>query len=295
MTDKDTVIAVMSDLHVGSTVAVAPPKWNRGEGGTHKPSPAQMILYREWLKSAKVVKDCRTEGRGKKRLILVLNGEPIEGDHHDSAQLITKDTKEQINMSISLIDVWMQEAEYEDKRGDRMYLVRGSGAHEKGNYIEDIGRDLDGVVPVRKDSSSTTRDGKYAHEKLLRFVNGVLFDIAHHGFRRGYRAWTSSRSIRYALESMYWNCLNNDLDIPDYVIRSHLHHFTEAYFSEKKKPLMHGCITPGWKLKDHFINRVGSNNPLNTIGIVYYDVLASGASRRFTEFIEVEDLEPQEF
>jgi hypothetical protein len=294
MPNKDTVVAVISDMQVGSTVALCPPKWQLYDGGTHHASPAQMIIRRQWIHSAKVTKDLLNEGRGRKRLVLVLNGEPIDGDHHDSPQIITKNTGEQIDMAISLIDEWLQLVEYEPKRGDCMYLVRGTSAHEKGEAIERIGRDLDGVVPYRKDSSSTTKDGRYHYQKLRRTVNGKLFHIAHHGFSRGSRAWTSENSISYALKSMYFTGIDYGYDIPDFVIRSHKHVFTQAYYYGRQKA-MYGCQTPCWQLKTHFGNMVAANEDINTIGMINFDVLKSGATQVHPEILEVEDAPIEEF
>jgi hypothetical protein len=294
MPNKDTVVAVISDIQVGSTVAICPSKWNLSEGGTFHASPAQKIMRRQWIHSAKQVGELLAEGRVRKRLVLVLNGEPIDGDHHDTPQIITKNTGEQIDMAISLIDEWMQLAGYEPERGDCMYLVRGTSAHEKGEYIERIGRDLEGVVPYRKDSSSTTKDGRYHFQKLRRTVNGKMFHIAHHGFSRGSRAWTSENSIAYSLKSMYFNGLDYGYDIPDFVIRSHKHVFTYAYYHGRRK-VIYGCQTPCWQLKTHFGNQVAANEDINTIGMIYFDVLESGATKIYPEIMEVQDTKVEEF
>lgn len=291
---KDTVVAVLSDMQVGSTVALCPPKWNLLDGNTHHASPAQMIIYRQWIESAKKVKDLLTEGRGRKRLVIILNGEPIDGDHHGTPQIITKNKTEQINMAVSLLDEWMQITDYTPKRGDCMYLVRGTTAHESGEHINQIGRDLEGVVPFRKDTSELTKDGRYYFHKLRRTVSGNLFHITHHGFSRGSRAHTRSNSLRNTLVSMYFDALDYGLPIPDYVVRSHNHVYTyDTYPGERKK--MWGCITPCWQLKTHFGNQVAANEDMNTIGMVYFDVLKSGHSAPYAEYIKVEDAPVKEF
>jgi hypothetical protein len=294
MPDKDTVIALISDMQVGSTLALCPLMWNLMEGGTYHASPAQRILHKQWVESAKKTKDLLTEGRGRKRLVFILNGEPIDGNHHGTAQLVTILAKEQINMAINLLDDWLQIVEYDPRRGDCIYLIRGTSVHERGQHIEQIGRDLQGVIPYRKDSSPTQEDGRYHYQKLRRTVNGVLFDIAHHGFSKGTRAWTKSNSITYALKSKYFDCLNNDLPIPRYMIRSHKHVFTDGEYHDKKAD-MWGILTPCWQLKTNFGYRVASNEDLNTIGMINFDITKSGASQYYPEIIEVEDTPVKEF
>ena len=294
MPNKDTVVVVNSDIQVGSTLSVCPPRWNLIEGGTYRASPAQMIMYRQWIHSANKVKELLYEKRARKRLVFVLNGEPVDGDHHGTAQLITKTTQEQVDMSIALLDEWLQIVEYSPKRGDSIYLIRGTSAHEQGEVIEQIGRDIDGVIPMRKDSSPITRDGRYHYQKLRRMVNGKLFHITHKGFGRGGRAWTRENGIRNGLKSMYFDALDNKKPVPDYVIRSHNHVYTYDDYNGKNKR-MWGCITPCWQLKTNFGNQVAGNDDINTIGLVYFDVLASGASMEYADILEVEDTKIEEF
>lgn len=294
MPNKDTVIALISDMQVGSTLALCPPTWNLMEGGTYHASPGQKIIYRQWVDSAKKVKGLLTEGRERKRLVLILNGEPIDGYHHGTAQLITTLKQEQINMAIALLDTWMMLTGFDPDRGDCMYLVRGTSAHERGQHIEEIGRDLDGVVPYRPDTSPLEKDGRYHFQKLRRRVNGQLFHISHHGFRRGSRAWTTNNSIMYGLKSMYFSNLDRGLPIPNYVIRSHNHVYTTGEYHGRNAD-MWGCITPCWQLKTNFGNRVAANDDINTIGMISFDILQSGASKIYPEIIEVEDEPIKEF
>jgi hypothetical protein len=294
MTDKDTVIAVISDMQVGSTVALAPPRWQLYDGGTFRASPAQMVIYRQWQRSAENVKDMLTEKLRRKRLVVVLNGEPIDGHHHDTPQIITKTPQEQIDMSIALLDEWLQTTGYNPKRGDCMYLVRGTTAHEKGEHIEQIGRDIDGVIPYRKDTSELVKDGRYHFQKLRKRVNGRYFKIQHHGFGRGTRAWTKENSIAYALKSEYFTCLDNKRPIPDVTISSHIHVYNFARYYGKQKT-MFGCTTPCWQLKTHFANRVAALEDINTIGNIYFDVTADGNIKEYPDIIEIQDAPITEF
>ena len=292
--DKDAVVAVISDMQVGSSVALCPPKWDLLDGGTYRASPSQKLLHRQWIDSAKQLNDLLTEGRGRKRLVVVLNGEPIDNHHHDTPQVITKRATEQIDMAISLLDEWLGIVDYAPKRGDCMYLVSGTSAHERGEHIERIGRDIDGVVPLRKDTSPITKDGRYHFQKLRKTINGVYFKIQHHGFGRGGRVWTRENSIGYSLKSMYFECLDNKKPIPDISIASHFHQFVEAFYYGKQKT-MYGCTTPCWQLKTNYGNQVAALDDMNTIGNIYFDVTKSGTYKRYPVIMEVEDSPITEF
>jgi len=294
MPNKDTVVAVISDMQVGSTVALCPLKWSKMEGGSHRASPGQRIIHREWIHSATKVNECLNEHKERKRLVLVVNGEPIDGDHHATPQLITTIKSQQLAMSESLLDEWLNHVGYNDKHGDKIYLVRGTTAHERGEHINELGRDIDGVVPYRKDTSEILRDGRYYWQILKRRVNGVYFRITHHGFGRGSRAWTTENSIQYALKSYYFKCLDEGKPIPEYMITSHKHVYNEAHYFGRQKT-MFGCTTPCWQLPTHFVYKVASLEDLSTIGMIYVDVTANGGSKLYKEFIEVENTKIGEF
>jgi hypothetical protein len=70
--------------------------------------------------------------------------------------------------------------------------------------------------------------------------------------------------------------------------------FTQAYYYGRNKTL-HGVQTPCWQLKTHFGNMVAANEEINTIGMIYYDVLESGAAQFYSEVMEIEDTKVQEF
>lgn len=294
MTGKDTVVAIISDMQVGSTVALMPPKWQLYDGNTIHASPAQRLMYRKWQESAENVRDIITEKRRRKRLVVILNGEPIDGNHHDSPQIITKTKQEQIDMSIDLLDEWLKTAGYNHKRGDCMYLLRGTTAHEKGEHIEQIGKDIDGVVPFRKPTTQGGKDGRYHFQKLRKNINGVYFHLSHHGFGRGTRAWTRENSIFYSLKSLYFSCLDSGQPIPDLTISSHFHVYNYAYYHGKQKT-MFGCTTPCWQLKTHFGNQVAALEDINTIGNIYFDVTADGNYKIIPDILEVADAPITEF
>lgn len=288
MPNKDTVLAIISDMQVGSTLALCPERWNLIEGGTFHASPAQKIIYRQWIRSAEVLKDLLKSGKNRKRLVVILNGEPIDNHHHDTNQVITKLPQEQIDMSISLLDEWLNIADFQPRRGDSMYLVRGTSAHERGEHIEQVGRDIIGVVPQRKDTSELIKDGRYHHQKLRLSINDELFHITHKGFNRGSRAWTTENSITYALKSMYFTAKDYGYPIPGYVIRSHNHVYTRSLYPGKDK-FMWGFITPCWQLKTNYGNAVAGNEDINTIGNLYFDITQTGATKIIPEILEIED------
>lgn len=292
--NKDTVIAVISDLHVGGRTSICPMKWNSLDGDPHRASPAQRIIHRQWINCAEQVRDCLTETKERKRLVLVINGDVIDGDHHDSHQLITRIKQEQINMASDLIDEWVRVAGYDPDRDDCIYLVRGTDAHEKGDSLEQIGKDIDGVIPFRKPSSEDSSDGRYSHNLLRKTVNGVYFRLTHHGLSTGRLPWTSEDSIRRKLKAMYFDCLDRKKPIPNYVIGAHIHQYRIAYYYGRNQSMC-GVTSPSWQMRTHHGNRVAALDDHNDIGMIWFDVMANGNSREFHDILELEDVKISEF
>ena len=86
-----TAIIITSDQHIGSTVALCPPRVPLDDGGTYVASPGQRWLWQGWLEFIQYAKDL---AQGYKP-IAVFNG--------DLAEL---DTKRRTNQLINPNKAW---------------------------------------------------------------------------------------------------------------------------------------------------------------------------------------------
>lgn len=247
MSRKRVLLAAVSDLHVGSTVALCPPGGIVLEdGGRYEPNPAQAWIWAQWLKFRDALAGYRKAGW---KVILIMNGEFIDGRHHDSTQLASASPE---IMAAAAIDVFLPMM----RVCDVLYVTRGTEAHSGHGAASDfaIARELGAV--------RDTESGQCAAYQWRIDVGGVIVDAAHH-VSGGSRMTTRGNNIRAEMQDAL---LANVA--PDIMIRSHVHNYADTgrMFWPKQ-----ACVTPAWKLKDAFVHRV-TRLPAKEIGGVVFEI-----------------------
>jgi len=229
--DDPSIVVIVSDLHLNSTVALCPDVVQRDEGGTYFPSADQRKINKAWKEFWQTVK-----ARTRKRLVVVINGDIFETQHHGTTEVITPNKVEQFWMGQAILDPVAQEA-------DELFIVRGTRVHSgpAGEWEEVLAKDL-GAVPNNK-------TGAYSWWKLPLRVDGVLFDIKHHPQTSGRLPWTIDPGVsRQGLltRTVY---LNAGLVPPDIVVRSHKHTFGRGYARDT-----FSVSLPGWQLETEWVH-----------------------------------------
>ncbi len=282
MANKRTVIAIPADQQSGSTVGLQPPTWISSDGIKQLMSEGQALLWEQWEESWKVVKDLRKEKRGT-RLIIINNGDAIEGDHNGTTQIITKNLDEQKRIHVASMKAGMKMAGFNHEKGDKLFYVSGTPTHV-AYHEDDIARsflDKKGHPIIKPLIAPTVEndfeDGRYVRDQLYLDVNGVLLDIAHHGFTAGVRAWTKGSTLRSNLVSVYFDYVNKGKRVPRYVIRSHKHEFITERYSDIQGTI-DGFITPAFQLKTAYGHMVASLKD-SSIGMLIIIVEKDGSTR----------------
>ena len=253
-----TVLVVVSDEHAGSTTGLLPPgNWTGRDGQTIKPSPGQRILWKQWEECWERVLQLRKGAN----LVVVHNGDAIDGDHHDTTQLHTKNIEEQKQMHLASMDWALQHATFGKK--DKLFYVSGTESHVGGTE-DDIARDLGAVPSIEPTADSNFRDGRFVHHHLKLNINGVRFDIAHHGISAGGNVMSNSAYL--AAKYHYFNCLEYGTEPADYLIASHFHEYKTALY-EGNNGSVRSVITPAFQLKTEYGIRV-ARQKLASIGLV---------------------------
>ena len=94
--NKDTLLVVMSDLHVGSIFALTVGRvWQGRQTGEIHPTSSQIKIRKQFIDFAGAVKTAR---KGK-AVCLVINGDVIDGDHHHSGDVFTVDMLEMSDLA----------------------------------------------------------------------------------------------------------------------------------------------------------------------------------------------------
>lgn len=214
------LVVAVSDLHAGSTVAVAPPEGvELDDGGREMPNRVQSWLYERWTDAwdryGKLLKQYKPKTR-----TLMLLGDMVDGIHHGTPQVSP------------LVGQHFRTAHTLLKRGplrfklDAVHMVRGTESHvgRSGELEEGIARTFRAEgLPMVEDP--TTGQVSSFWRKVE--IDGVQFDLRHHG-RRGQRAHTRGPYDRWYAQDIE---LEHRLDgerPPDIALRGHLHTFGDS-------------------------------------------------------------------
>lgn len=252
-TKRRILLAAVSDLHVGSTVAICPPGGIALEdGGRYQPNVAQVWIWDQWLRYRAVLAGYRKAGW---KVVLLVNGEFIDGLHHESSQLAANSPEIMASAALEVVMPLVKEAH-------TLYVTRGTEAHSGKGAAADyaIARELGAVV----DAST----GMSAAYQWRIDVGGVIVDAAHH-VTGGVRMTTRGNNIRAEMQdAILAGCA------PDIMIRSHVHNYADTgrMFWPRQ-----GIVTPAWKLKDSFSHRI-TRLPAREVGGVVVEIENGAAS-----------------
>lgn len=264
---KETVLAVLSDTHTGSSTALFPAqgfKGNHVEDNPILPNKRQKMIQG-------VMATFRGEvavARKDKRLIIVMLGDAIDGFHHGSMQESLFREQDQIEAHVSIMRDFMERTGFDKQKGDELYYVRGTEAHVKDNE-KSIARKL---------NAKKSQSGIHVHEILELPINGKLFVFAHHGKGRGEGA-NEGNELRNFLRNNTIDRRKDGVKVFDVLVSGHTHGHTWATWNERmeegKFRGVHGVICPSWQAKTTYAyGKVALS--INSVGGVYINIGVDG-------------------
>ncbi len=232
-------IVVVSDLHCGCRLGLCTAKKVKlDDGGYYVPSKIQRKLNEYWnyFWDVWVPKHCNNEP-----YTVVINGDVIDGVHHNSTTQISHNIKDQMRVAVALLEPIVEKCQ------GRFYMVRGTNVHvgESGVNEETIAEELKAIP---------NEDGQFARWELWIRVNKGLCHLMHHIGTTGSAHYESTAILKELVES-YVEAGRNNLEPPDVVARSHRHRYAEV-----RLPTDTGYgisfTTPGWQLKTPFAYKI---------------------------------------
>lgn len=241
-----TVLAVIGDTQIGSSTALAPPKFEihvreRKEIQVVQHNRLQQWLWSCWTDYWDYVKEL-IGLRGKKRihrLVLVHMGDVIDGNHLNSKQVITE-IDDQIKAALDVLRPLVD-------MSDAFYGILGTEAHANKSSSDEahIYQELEAI--------------EYGQQLALK-IDGLVHDFAHKS-RVGYRSWTSA-AAGVAIE-VAMDYVNSGLKPPAYIWRAHNHMIDDSGY---KIPGTRAITIPSWQLKNSWAWSVAANRVRSDIG-----------------------------
>ena len=262
MKTKDILQVTVSDFHTGSNYALFVDRfWQGRKGNNHSPTSKQLRIREQF----NIFLDDVKQARKGKAVKLVHNGDAIDGDHHNSADICSRNELEQAELHVELMNELQKRIGW--RAGDELYYTRGTQTHvhDYENYIsEQMNAVYNGDSPV--------------FDLLKLRVNGRVTWYVHKGPNSGKGA-NEGNAVRNWLRNIYIDALKNGTEIPDNVYTAHFHSPTWSPFGARLKGFqfktMNGVILPSWQMKTAYAHEVAPVDP-NMIGGVMQEIKADG-------------------
>lgn len=265
--EKDTLLIPLSDMHSGGSTALFPGYHILKDGvwkfknTHHRPTAKQTKMYEHFIRSAEYIREIRRD----RRLIVVVNGDAIEGVHHNTVQVVTNNEQEQQLVHVFLMNQFLDKIGFNKNKGDLLYYVAGTEDHT-GDSEDFIATELGAELPPFAEGSST-------FDFLPLEVNGKLVWFMHQGPVPG-RGINLGDSVRLWLRHRYFELLEEGKRVPDLVAAGHYHipvynTFVRNYFT------MHGMILPSFQMKTRYANRRYASEP-ERVGVTPIEIFANG-------------------
>lgn len=262
---KDVLIISLSDTHSGSIHALYPDRLLQLKSlmpiGANE---YQKQMYAHFMDCAKYVK----AHRKNRDLIMVHNGDAIEGIHHDSVDHISPKWDDHVTIHQELMDDFRRAAGI--TASDKTYYVSGTESHTK---------DLEESIASYYDAEPAAVVGDKVlrlHHELKINVNGREIWYTHHGARPGAGA-NEGNAIRNWLRDRYWEMKREGRRPPDVIYMSHYHKTVYNTYVDDYH-VIHGVVLPSWQIKTRFALRT-SPFQRNDIGMTFAEITSSGDIR----------------
>jgi hypothetical protein len=244
-------------------------------GGWYSPSPLQIKLWHIWREFWDDWVPTVTKGEP---FVVVVNGDSLDGVHHNATTQISHDLEDQANIGFALLEPIVKLC-----RG-QFYMVRGTDAHvgQSGVDEEKLAKRLGAIKNER---------GQRARFELWLKIDRRLIHFAHHIGTTGSMAYETT-AVMKELAEMLADSARWGNQPPDVIVRAHRHRHIEVRVPTRNNYGI-AFITAGWQLRTPFAFRIpGGRVALPHIG---GSLIRYGDRELFTEhFVRSIERDPAE-
>lgn len=234
----------VSDMQIGSTVALSPKKFTLPEGNRFKPNGLQRTINSFW--------DSFWKRRWELGIqtVVCFGGETIDANHHGTFQIWTPDETSMIDAAVEVLLPVVNKA-------TKCFWIGGTAAHSGQMSRWDR--------TVMKELGVSTLCSNQVEYRNRATISGVIFDLAHHGPPVSKKVWTKENGVRSYAKNVLLGCLSRKRQPPDIIIRGHVHIQSkqEVSLGEYTTRI---AISPSWQMKTQFVYQIDSENDISDIG-----------------------------
>lgn len=245
------LLAVVSDTHCGSYFGLCPPSIWLDWGGQYRAlRRSQTWLWRSWQAYWQRIHEMREEHQAE--LWVVLNGDLVEGDHHNTGEIISRNWLHHRKIALEALEPYLRPARH-------LFVTKGTESHVgmSGLWDDVIAEDL-GAHPDEE-------SGTAAWAWLELEAEGVSFAFAHHGRESGreHLRGTGARSLASDLESYYLR--KHGRPPPQVGVFSHAHRKGDSGDNFEIRVY----VTPCWQMSTSHGHKIRPGRPPD-IGGLYF-------------------------
>lgn len=226
------VVVVIGDLHAGSSVALCTPEHPVVDDGVWKANRAQLWMYERWIEATTQWLPGVIGGRP---FAVVVNGDCIEGLHHQTKQVISNATSDHVSLAINLLGPVTEDA-------DALFMVRGTSAH--------VGHDSESAIGMALGAERQEGSRDYAYHNWRFEVCGKVIDAAHH-MPTSARPWTESTGLGGAMQAAVLESVRAKEAVADIYLRAHRHKY--GAYTDGDRLIVAGH---SWQAKTDFAEKV---------------------------------------
>lgn len=249
---RPVTMLLVSDTHCGSTLGLCPPQGVRTDDGQEiLPSKVQEWLWECWVdlhrRAGAIAK------RHKSDLVVVLNGDLVDGDHHGTAQIMSRHPDAQAYIAHETFQVTRS------LKPKRLFVVRGTEVHTgtSGSAEENLAK----WMGAERDPETHL----YSRWHLRLRVHGKLVDVQHHGKGLGRLPHTKQNGANSLAWRVFQTMTERGLEPPALVVRSHLHQFADSFSANRRT---RGLFLPSFQVKTSYVHRVAADEIADVGGVV---------------------------
>lgn len=195
-------VVVVSDIHAGSVVALMPPAFTTADGQKISQNPLQRWFWDCWQRSLAWLDDVMDGDPAA----LVLNGDLIEGDHHRTTEIVSRNIEDHLEIARILLDPLTRKCA-------RTFVTRGTECHT-GNTEHAIGKLLG--------AEQNPETKRHAFDRLTLDICGLRF-VARHNVSTTSRPWLEANGLGMELAAEQLSAVRNGEPMPRVLAVAHRH------------------------------------------------------------------------
>ena len=232
------ILAVVSDLHVGSTLGLIPSSGaDLDDGGHYRPNDAQLWLHSCFVNFTQRVRASVKRGD---QLHVIVNGDAVDRITK-SAQVWSVNDVDVIRAAVNVLGPLREMV-----KGGGFFVVRGTETHVG------LSGALEEALAVQLRATPWPADAATRSVFYLRLqLSGVGIDVAHHG-RAGTHEWTRTNPLGAMAVNLALEYAKHDERLPALAIRSHTHRYADSGDNFPIRML----ATPAWQLQTAYGQKI---------------------------------------